>query len=278
MSSSTDPVLVTGCSSGIGAATAAALLAAGHVVYASARRPETMAALEAAGAHTLALDVTSEDSMAAAVNRIVESHGRVGALVNNAGYGEYGTIEETDLAKVRTMFETNVFGLARLTQLVLPSMRAARGGRIVNISSMGGRITFPVGGYYHATKYAMEAISDALRNEVRPFGIRVVIVEPGLIRSQFGDTAMSSEAASVDPASPYAALLAASASATTGSYEHPMLAAEPEKVAAVVVKAVESRRPRSRYVITPAARAMITARTLGGDRVWDGIVGRQFKH
>src|SRR4029079_1869886 len=131
MSSSTDPVLVTGCSSGIGAATAAALLAAGHVVYASARRPETMAALEAAGAHTLALDVTSEDSMAAAVKRIVERHGRVGALVNNAGYGEYGTIEETDLAKVRTMFETNVFGLARLTQLVLPSMRAARGGRIV---------------------------------------------------------------------------------------------------------------------------------------------------
>jgi NADP-dependent 3-hydroxy acid dehydrogenase YdfG len=278
MSSSTDPVLVTGCSSGIGAATAAALLAAGHVVYASARRPETMAALEAAGAHTLALDVTSEDSMAAAVNRIVESHGRVGALVNNAGYGEYGTIEETDLAKVRTMFETNVFGLARLTQLVLPAMRAQRAGRIVNVSSMGANFTFPGGGFYHATKYAVEAISDALRNEVRPFGIRVVIVEPGLIRSQFGDTAMSSEAASVDPASPYAALLAASASATTGSYEHPMLAAEPEKVAAVVVKAVESRRPRSRYVITPAARAMITARTLGGDRVWDGIVGRQFKH
>jgi NADP-dependent 3-hydroxy acid dehydrogenase YdfG len=277
MSPSNDPVLVTGCSSGIGAATATALLEAGHVVYATARRPETLAALEAAGAHALALDVTSEDSMTAAVDEVVARHGRVGALVNNAGYGEYGTVEETDLAKVRTMFETNVFGLARLTQLVLPSMRHARSGRIVNIGSMGGRITFPVGGYYHATKYAVEAISDALRNEVRPFGIRVVLIEPGLIRTQFGDTAMSSDAASVDPDSPYAALLAASASATTGSYESAMLAAGPEKVAAVVVKAVDSSHPRSRYVITPAARAMITARTLGGDRVWDGIVRQQFK-
>jgi NADP-dependent 3-hydroxy acid dehydrogenase YdfG len=278
MSPSNDPVLVTGCSSGIGAATATALLEAGHVVYATARRPETLASLETAGAHTLALDVTSEESMTAAVTEVVARHGRVGTLVNNAGYGEYGTVEETDLDKVRAMFETNVFGLARLVQLVLPGMREAGGGRIINISSMGGRITFPVGGYYHATKYAVEAISDALRNEVRPFGIRVVVVEPGLIRTQFGETVMTSEGAAVDPDSPYADLLAASASATTGSYENALLAAEPEKVAAVVVKAVDSPRPRSRYVITPAARAMITARTLGGDRVWDAIVRQQFKH
>jgi NADP-dependent 3-hydroxy acid dehydrogenase YdfG len=278
MTLANDPVLVTGCSSGIGAATASALLEAGHVVYATARRPETLEALVEAGAHALSLDVTSEQSMVAAVGEIVGHHGRVGTLVNNAGYGEYGTIEETDLTKVREMFETNVFGLSRLIQLVLPSMRAARGGRIVNIGSMGGRITFPVGGYYHATKYAVEAISDALRNEVRPFGIQVVLVEPGLIRTRFGDTAMESEGAAPDPSSPYAALLEASARATTGSYENGMLAAEPDRVASAVLKAVESRHPRSRYVITPAARAMITARTWGGDRVWDGIVAQQFKH
>ena len=274
----TGPILVTGCSSGIGLATADLLVKAGHIVYATARRPETLASLQTAGAHTMALDVTSEESMEAAVKTIEAEHGRVGVLVNNAGYGEYGTIEETDLDKVRTMFETNVFGLARLTQLVLPGMREAGAGRVVNIGSMGGRITFPVGGYYHATKYAVEAITDALRNEVRPFGIKVVLVEPGLIRTQFGDTAMGSEAHAPTDSSPYAALLAASASSTTGGYDNRILATGPETVARIILKAVESGHPRSRYVVTPAARAMITARTVGGDRVWDTIVRQQFKH
>ena len=274
----TGPILVTGCSSGIGRAAADLLVRAGHLVYATARKPETLADLEAAGARVLALDVTSEASMETAVKTIEAEHGRVGVLVNNAGYGEYGTIEETDLDKVRTMFETNVFGLARLTQLVLPGMRAAGAGRVVNIGSMGGRITFPVGGYYHATKYAVEAITDALRNEVRGFGISVVLIEPGLIRTQFGDTAMGSEAHAPTDDSPYAALLAASASSTTGGYDNPMLATGPETVASTILKAVEARRPRSRYVVTPAARAMIAARTLGGDRVWDTIVRQQFKH
>src|SRR6476661_2827786 len=230
-------VLVTGCSSGIGHATAARLLADGHVVYATARRPETLEPLAAAGARTLELDVTDESSMRTAVAEVEREHGAVGVLVNNAGYGEYGPVEEVPLEAVRRQFETNVFGLGRMYQLVLPSMRAAGKGRIVNIGSMGGRITFPVGGYYHATKYAVEAMSDALRNEVRPFGIKVILVEPGLIRTQFGDTALSSDAAAVDPDSPYAGLLAASASATSGSYESNMVAAGPERVARVVVKA-----------------------------------------
>ena len=272
------PVLVTGCSSGIGAAIADLLVRAGHTVYATARRPETLSALEAEGARVLALDVTSEESMAAAVRAVEDEHGRVGTLVNNAGYGEYGTVEETDLDKVRTMFETNVFGLARMCQLVLPAMRAAGVGRIVNIGSMGGRLTFPVGGYYHATKYAVEAISDALRNEVRPFGVDVVLVEPGLIRTRFGETVLSSDAHAPQEGSPYAALLAASASNTTGSYQSRMMAAGPERVATVVLKAVESAHPRSRYVITPAARAAITARTVGGDRVWDAIMRQRFRH
>ena len=214
--------------------------------------------------------------MTAAVQAIEAEHGRVGALVNNAGYGEYGTIEETDLDKVRTMFETNVFGLARLTQLVLPAMREAREGRIVNIGSMGGRLTFPVGGYYHATKYAVEALSDALRNEVRGFGIGVSLIEPGLIRTEFDSTALTSDAAVAQRDSPYAALVAASASNTTGGYGSAVITAGPESVAKVIRRAIESRHPKPRYVVTPAARALIATRTLGGDRLWDLMVRAQF--
>ena len=278
MTSTTGPVLVTGCSSGIGRSVAEHLVRAGHTVYATARRPETLADLEASGARVLALDVTDEESMASAVKVVEDEHGRVGALVNNAGYGEYGTVEETDLDHVRTMFETNVFGLARMTQLVLPAMRQARSGRIVNMGSMGGRFTFPVGGYYHATKYAVEAISDALRNEVRPFGIRVSLIEPGLIRTGFEQGALTSGAAADHEGSAYAGLLAANASNTSGGYASPMMAAGPEAVAKAVLRAIESRHPRSRYVVTPTARALIATRTLGGDRVWDALMRQQFRH
>ncbi|HEX8972986.1 oxidoreductase [Oryzihumus sp.] len=276
---SPDPVLITGCSSGIGAATALMLVRAGHTVYATARRPETLADLEIAGARILALDVTDEESMAAAVKAVEEEHGSVGSLVNNAGYGEYGPVEETDLARVRTMFETNVFGLSRLTQLVLPGMRRAGRGRVVNISSMGGRIVFPVGGYYHASKYAVEAISDALRVEVKPFGIDVVVVEPGLIRTGFEDRVnegLASDAGLTSGQSAYAELLTKSEKATAESYSA-RLAVGPDAVAKVVLKAIEADRPRTRYVVTPAARAMIALRRLGGDRVWDTFVRAQFK-
>ena len=278
-STSLDPVLITGCSSGIGRASADLLVKAGHTVYATARRTETLAELEAAGARVLALDVTSDASMAAAVEHIEAEHGRVGTLVNNAGYGEYGTIEEADLDRVRRMFETNVFGLARLTQLVLPGMRRAHRGRVINIGSMGGRMTFPVGGYYHATKYAVEAISDALRNEVRRFGIDVVLIEPGMTRTGFEDNVHSSVAngAGTQADSPYAELLASNAANTSGGYSNPLMATGPESVARVVLKALESEHPRSRYLLTPVAKAMVTARTLGGDRVWDTLVKQQFK-
>jgi len=273
-----DPVLISGCSSGIGAATAAALVRSGHTVYATARQVETLADLEALGCHVLALDVTSEDSMVAAVTAIEAEHGRVGSLINNAGYGEYGPIEEADLGRVRTMFETNVFGLARLTQLVLPAMRRARSGRVVNIGSMGGRITFPVGGFYHATKYAVEAISDALRVEVKSFGVDVILVEPGLIRSNFESRVSESleTGAAVGASTAYAGLLAANEKSTTGGYANDFMATGPESVAIVIVKALESARPRSRYVVTPAAKVMINLRRFGGDRVWDAAMRRQF--
>jgi len=274
-----DPVLISGCSSGIGAATAEALARGGHTVYATARQADTLSGLEALGCRPLALDVTSEDSMIAAVQAVEAEHGQVGTLINNAGYGEYGPIEETDLERVRTMFETNVFGLSRLTQLVLPAMRRSRSGRIVNIGSMGGRITFPVGGFYHATKYAVEAISDALRVEVKPFGIDVILVEPGLVRTNFEGRVGESLEVGVAPQegdTAYADLLAANDKRTTSGYANDFMATGPEAVAAIIVKAVDSSRPRSRYVVTPAAKVMINLRRFGGDRVWDAAMRKQY--
>src|SRR5213083_1227713 len=189
-------VLITGCSSGIGRATAQRLAGSGWTVYATARRPESIADLEAAGCRTLALDVTDEASMSAAVRAVEEAEGAVGVLVNNAGYSQSGAVESVPIDRVRRQFETNVFGLVRMCQLVLPGMRRQGWGKIVNISSMGGRLVFPGGGFYHATKFAVEAISDALRFEVKGFGVGVTIVEPGLIKTEFGTAAVGS----LDPA------------------------------------------------------------------------------
>jgi len=177
------------------------------------------------------------------------------------------------------MFETNVFGLARLTQLVLPAMRRSRSGRIVNIGSMGGRITFPVGGFYHATKYAVEAISDALRVEVKPFGIDVILVEPGLVRTNFESRVNESLEVGAPPSgdhTAYADLLAANDKNTTSGYANDFMATGPESVAAVIVKAVDSSRPRSRYVVTSAAKALISLRRFGGDRLWDAAMRKQY--
>src|SRR5437588_10594914 len=185
-------VLITGCSSGIGHATAARLVGSGWKVYATARRPETLSELAERGCQTLPLDVTDEASMRAAVEAVTEAEGAVGVLVNNAGYSQSGAIESVPVDQARRQFETNVFGLLRMCQLVLPGMRAQHWGKIVNISSMGGRLTFPGGGIYHATKYAVEALSDAMRFEVRGFGVDVIIIEPGLIVTKFGETAAGS--------------------------------------------------------------------------------------
>src|SRR5918997_194877 len=185
-------VLITGCSSGIGWATAERLAQRGWTVYATARDVEAVAPLEERGCRLLPLDVTDEGSMRRAVEEVERAEGAVGILVNNAGYSQSGPIEEVPLEKVRRQFETNVFGLVRMCQLVLPGMRRQGFGRIVNLSSMGGKLTFPGGGFYHATKHAVEAISDALRFEVRGFGVEVVVIEPGIIRTGFADAAVDS--------------------------------------------------------------------------------------
>jgi len=272
-------VLVTGCSSGIGRATAERLAAAGLPVYATARRPETLGDLRAAGCRTLALDVTDEETMRAAVETVGNEHGAVGVLVNNAGYSQSGPVEEVPLDAARRQFETNVFGAVRLTQLVLPGMREQRWGRIVNVSSMGANLTFPGGGWYHATKYALNALSDALRFEVAGFGVRVVTVEPGLIRTRFGETAAGS-VDDVTAGGPYAAFNAALARSTRGIYENKLVAplgGGPEAVAAVIEKAIAAKRPRARYRVTPSAALLIGQRRLMTDRMWDALMRTQFR-
>jgi NAD(P)-dependent dehydrogenase (short-subunit alcohol dehydrogenase family) len=272
--------LVTGCSSGIGRATAERLAAAGWTVYATARKPETLGELEARGCRTLALDVTDEASMRAAVEAVEGQHGAVGALVNNAGYSQSGAIETVPIEKVRAQFETNVFGLVRLCQLVLPKMRAARGGRIVNLSSMGGKLVFPGGGFYHATKYAVEAISDALRFEVKGFGIDVIVVEPGLIRTSFGTTAAGGVSEAGADEGDYAQFNAHVAAATEGIYESggpiARLGGGPEAVAEVIEKALAAKRPRPRYRVTASAKLLMTQRALLPDRAWDAVMRSQF--
>jgi NADP-dependent 3-hydroxy acid dehydrogenase YdfG len=266
------PILITGCSSGIGAATAKRLAGHGHLVYATARKPETLAALADAGCRTLALDVTDDSSMVAAVEAIVAEHGRVGALVNNAGYGEYGAVEDVPMDRVRRQLETNVVGLSRMCQLVLPSMCAAGTGRIVNIGSMGGRLTFPYGGYYHATKHAVEAISDALRYEVRPFGVKVILFEPGLIKTEFGSTVSDTLGDTTSDDSPYAARAKRMDAMIDGMYKSKLMAVGPGAVAKVIERALTSRRPHTRYVVPVMTRGLIGVRQLLPGRSWDAML------
>jgi NAD(P)-dependent dehydrogenase (short-subunit alcohol dehydrogenase family) len=268
----TEPVLITGCSTGIGRATAERLARNGLTVYATARRLDSIADLKEAGCRTLALDVTSEESMRAAVAAVEEADGAVGALVNNAGYSQSGAVETVPLDEVRRQFETNVFGLLRMCQLVLPGMRREGRGRIVNVSSMGGKLTFPGGGIYHATKYAVEAISDALRFEVRGFGVHVSVIEPGLIKTHFAETAVDSVS---DDEGPYAKFNSAVQASTAGVYDSALgkLGGGPETVAKAIERAITARRPKTRYPVTASARFFMTQRALLPDRAWDAVVG-----
>ena len=290
MAASSSVVLITGCSTGIGRATASHLAARGYTVIATARRVEDLGDLAAAGCQTLPLDVTDEASMRAAVDAVEAAHGRIDVLVNNAGYSQSGAVESVPLARTRAQFETNVFGPLRLTQLVLPGMRRRRAGRIVNVSSMGGRLVFPGGGVYHASKYAVEALSDALRYELRPFGIAVVLIEPGLIKTNFAATvgaklsALTADAdADAVPAGDAAAVYAdfndVVARGTAAAYERgPMarMAGEPIDVAQVIARAIEAPRPRARYTVAASATFFLTLRRWLGDAGWDWFLRSNF--
>lgn len=267
----TAPVaLVTGASSGIGAATARTLQSLGHVVHGAARRTDRLADLETEGIHPLALDVTDEASLQAGVAAVLEHSGRIDVLVNNAGYGSYGAIEDVDPAEAQRQFDVNVFGAMRLTQLVLPDMRARRSGTVVNISSMGGRFHTPLGGWYHATKFALEALSDALRVEVAPFGIDVVVIEPGGIATEWADIA-ADHLEETSGSGPYADQAAAVSQTLRRSTDRD---SSPQVVADAIARAVSAQRPRTRYAVGFGAKPLIAARRVLPDRAFDALVSR----
>jgi len=272
----TPVALVTGASSGIGAAIAERLLTEGWTVYAAARRLDRMLPLARSGARLLALDVTHDASMVAAVTQITRESGRIDALVNNAGYGAYGALEDVPLEEGRRQFEVNVFGLARLTQLALPVMRQqaprrfAR-ARIINVSSIGGRIHEPMGSWYHATKFAVEGLSDCLRMELSPFGIDVVVVQPGAIRTEWGGIARdallaTSGATAYGTQARTAAALLAGADKASG--------APASVVADTVWRALSARRPRTRYAVGGGAALLLGLRRLLSDRAFDAVMRR----
>lgn len=261
---------VTGASTGIGFEAARILSSNGFTVYAGARRVDRMEPLKSLGIHVLALDVTDDESMRAAVGRVLEECGRVDVLVNNAGYGSFGALEEVDLAEGRRQFDVNVFGLARMTQLVLPAMRQSRRGRIINISSIGGKFYEPLGAWYHATKFAVEGMSDALRLELKPHGISVSIIEPASTVSEWGGIAAQGLLAT-SGTGPYAAQARGMAGALA-STEHTATSTPPDVIAGAILHAASSARPRSRYPVGRGARAILTLRRILPDRLFDPVV------
>jgi NAD(P)-dependent dehydrogenase (short-subunit alcohol dehydrogenase family) len=262
--------LVTGGSSGIGEETALHLKKAGFEVYAVARRVDRMQGLADDGVHVFAMDVTDDPSMTGGVQRIIDERGRIDVLVNNAGYGSYGAVEDVPIDEARHQFEVNVFGLARLIQLVTPHMREAGQGRIINVSSVGGKFYEPMGAWYHATKFAVEGLSDSLRIELRPHGIDVVIIEPGPIRTEWNATsrenlvANSAGGAYADQAKKVAKVLERA--------EGKLMSSGPEVVARKIVKAATSTSPRARYPVGRGASTIVTARKVLPDVAFDAIV------
>ncbi|MBL9056688.1 MAG: oxidoreductase [Rhodobacteraceae bacterium] len=265
--------LVTGASSGMGKSIAKRLIADGYLVYVAARNTDKMADLAALGAVPLQMDISKDAEIVAAVARITEQSGGVDVLVNNAGYGLYGPVEEIPLDEARYQFEVNVFGAARLTQLLLPAMRAKGKGTIVNITSMGGKIYTVLGAWYHATKHALEGWSDSLRLELAPFGIRVVVIEPGLIETGFGAAASQGilERSAHGPYRKVAQSVAASMDRSYGRGQ----GTDPKVIADVVGEAVKSARPKTRYAAGKYAKMMIWVRKWLGDRAFDRLIKSQ---
>ncbi len=267
--------LVTGASSGMGKEIAKRLINDGFRVYVAARSVDKMLDLERLGARALQMDVSDDDEIKAAVGAILAESGGVDVLVNNAGFGLYGPVEDIAMDEARYQFEVNLFGPARLTQLVLPAMRQRGSGTIVNISSMGGKIYTLLGAWYHATKHALEGWSDSLRLELAPFGINVVVVEPGLIETGFGDVVADGLIKRFG-AGPYAEISQAVAKITRATYGHGR-GTDPKVIADVVSAAVHARRPRTRYVAGKYAKPMIAIRKWFGDRMFDRIIMSQMR-
>ncbi|WP_194408926.1 SDR family oxidoreductase [Microbacterium cremeum] len=270
-------VLVTGCSTGIGRETASLLASRGWRVYATARRLDAIADLEESGCRLLELDVTDAASRAAAVQVVVDREGAVGVLVNNAGISELGATETLAVERVERMFATNVFGMLSMTQLALPGMRAQRWGRVVNLGSMNGRYIMPGMGSYAATKHAIEAFSDALRYELRPFGVAVSLIAPGMVTTGFGHAAAErSDSAPVEPVWADYNRRVAELTLAWDSGPRARLACTPRDVAERVARAAESRRPRARYRVAPSATLMLSLRRALSERAFERVLRTQF--
>lgn len=268
-------ILITGASSGIGCVSAERLLREGHIVYPLARRLEAMEPLRALGAHPLHLDVSDEAEVCAVVAQIFAAEGRIDVLWNNAGFGLFGPLEDVPLAEARRQLEVNLLGLAAMTQAVLPYMRQARRGLILNTSSIAGKIHFPLGSWYHASKHAVEGLSDCLRLELQPFGIEVVLLEPGFIATSFGSV-LRDEAGRFAAGSAYRPLMERVAEQSRRS-DTGGGGSSPERVAELVSRIVRARRPRTRYHVGQFATTLLTLRALLPDRLFDLLMLRQLR-
>lgn len=263
--------LVTGASSGIGKDTALELSNSGFIVYAAARRVNLMQDLAEKGIQPIALDVTDEESILQCISKITEEQGRIDILVNAAGYGCFGAIEDVPLDEARRQFEVNLFGLARLIQLVVPEMRKNRYGKIVNISSMAGKVWMPFGGWYHATKFALEGFSDSLRLELKPMGIDVIIIEPGGIKTDWGIIA-ADNLKNVSANGAYAKTAGIVSDSMAKLYSSAHLSS-PKLIAQVIRKAVTARKPKTRYLVGFMAKPLVFAKAIIGDRAYDRLLG-----
>jgi NAD(P)-dependent dehydrogenase (short-subunit alcohol dehydrogenase family) len=267
-------ILVTGASAGIGTATVKLLLAQGHTVYAAARRVERMKDLEELGAKLLQMDVTDDESMVRGVQQIINAEKKIDVLVNNAGYGSYGSLEEVPMSEAKYQFEVNVFGLARLTQLVVPYMRKQGSGRIINVSSMGGVFGEPHGSWYHATKFAVEGLSDSIRMELKQFGIDVVVIRPGAIKTEWNGIAREN-LLKVSGNGPYKELVQKHANMLHNADGR--FGSEPIVVAKAIARAVAAGKPRTRYAIGQGAKFSIFMRWLLPDRAMDKVMNTLIK-
>ncbi len=273
MNTATKPVaLVTGASSGMGKDFALRLLAEGYVVYGAARRIERMVDIASAGGEVIALDVTDDASMVRCVDQIILEQGRIDVLINNAGYGQFGALEDVPIEEARRQMETNLFGPARLIQLCLPHMRARKTGKIFNISSIGGKFATPLGGWYHASKHALEGYSDSLRNEVRPFGIDVIIIEPGAIETEWGGIA-ADEAERYSGRGVYAGLVAKFRKLQSGNRKGP----PPRVISDLIIKALNAKQPATRYHGGGLAAPLLFMRRFLSDRGFDRVIMTAFR-
>lgn len=268
-------ILITGASSGMGKETAKQLIQEGHTVYTVARRIDQMQDLKEIGGHPIQMDVTQEADIDNVVNTIIAEQGRIDVLWNNAGYGLYGSVEDVPLDQARNQFEVNVFGMAAMTQKVVPFMRTAKSGTIINTSSMGGKMYFPMGAWYHASKHAVEGLSDCLRLELKQFNINVVVLEPGFIATEFGSVLLK-QFEKISKASAYRGLMDKIIAGTKKS-EEPGGNSDPKVISEAISKIINSHKPKTRYKAGKFSKIMPWMRVYLGDKAFDSIVMSQMK-